>query len=148
MLGKREFEENKFLLDSISDVKIKTRIETNLIWFINKANKCKMFFYIFTIITIIAPIVSTILISMPMDEGKIKFLSCCMSGITTVCTSIIGVLNIKKSWEIYRIQAEIIKKNLSRKLYNNLTDQQILEEIELSMELTDKSWSTLWNKAD
>lgn len=148
VIGKKEFEKNKFLLDLINDEQIKKRIKTNLIWFINKANIYKVLFYIFTITTIVVPIISTVLINIPMSEAKIKILSCFMSGITAACTSIIGVLNLKKGWEIYRIQAEKIKKILSRKLYDKLNDQDVLRMIEESIESTDESWSALLNKSD
>lgn len=83
-----------------------------------------------------------------MCENDIKILSCSMSGATAACTSFISLLNLKKNWEIYRIQAEKIKRCLSRKLYDNLNDKEVLKYIEESMESTDESWLAFLNRND
>lgn len=136
----KEFDENRHLLDSISDEIIKNRIGTSLKWYICNAVKAKHYFYLFSIITIVAPIISGILINIPLTDIYVKIISSLFAGLTSVCASTLNLFNFRKNWELYRNQAEEIKRILAENLSDPIGDKKVLKKIEKSMQTTDKSW--------
>lgn len=146
--AEKEFNDNQHLVDNISDETIKKRIKTCLNWYIKSAVKAKRFFYTFTIITIVAPILSGILINIPMPDPYAKIISSFFAGLTAVCASSLSLFNFRKSWEIYRAQAEEIKRILANKLCEPASDQEVLKRIEQSMQSTDKRWVEILNQKD
>lgn len=144
----KEFNDNQRLLDSISDEIIKSRIEISLKWYIYHAVKAKFYFYLFSVITIVAPICSGILINIPLTDTSIKIIASIFAGLTSVSASALSLFNFRKNWELYRSQAEDIKRILAKNLAGPVGDQKVLKEIEKSMQSTDKSWVEMLEQMD
>lgn len=147
-LALKEFNDNKQLLVSISDEIIRSRIESSLKWYIYHAVKAKFYFYFFSVITIVAPICSGILINIPLTDTYIKVIASIFAGLTTVSASALNLFNFRKNWELYRSQAEDIKRILAKNLSGPAGDQKVLKEIETSMQSTDKSWMEMLDQMD
>lgn len=144
----KEFNENQHLLDSISDEIIKNRISSSLKWYINSAVKAKYYFYFLSVVTIVAPICSGILINLPLTDTCIKIIASVFAGLTSACASILNLFNFRKNWELYRNQAEDIKRILAENLSEPIGDKKILKKIEKSMQDTDKSWAEMLDQMD
>lgn len=144
----REFNDSRKLLDSISDEIIKSRIESSLKWYIYNAIKAKNCFYFFSVVTIVAPIFSGILINIPLTDTYVKIIASVFAGLTTASASALHLFNFIKNWELYRNQAEDIKRILADNLAEPIGDQKVLKKIEKSIQSTDKSWAELVDQMD
>ena len=71
-IWKKEYADNKYLIDFLQDEKIKNRISANLLWYIRKATESKYGYYTLTIITIVAPVVSAIILNGPFEDEITK----------------------------------------------------------------------------
>ena len=136
----KEFNNNRTLLSSISDGTIEARIEDSLKWYILEAVKAKFYFYLFSAVTVVAPICSAILMNLPLPDTYIKIISGVFAGLTSASASVLHMFNFKKNWELYRAQAEEIKFILAENLAYPRGDQKILYRIEKSMQAAEKSW--------
>lgn len=144
----KELKDNWQLLCSISDEMIGNRIESSLKWYIYNAVKAKFYFYFFSVVTIVAPICSGILMNMPLPDTYVKIIAGAFAGLTSASASVLHLFNFKKSWELYRDQAEDIKRILADNLSNPIGDQRVLKKIEKSMQTTEKSWEEMMDQTD
>ena len=139
--GKKEYDENEYLIREIKNEVVRNRVAYNLNWFIKNAVKIKFLFNILTIITIIAPISSGIILNFFDYSFIFRFVSNVILGISSISASFIATFDLKKKWELYRVQAEKIKHILSEDIiYGDRDDKDILERIEKSIRNTDEQW--------
>ncbi|MCH5206731.1 MAG: DUF4231 domain-containing protein [Oscillospiraceae bacterium] len=144
----QEFNDNRHLLDAISDKLIRSRIESSLKWYIRNAVTSKHYFYFFSVITIVAPIFSGILINLPLTDTYVKIISSIFAGLTSACASALNLFNFRKDWELYRNQAEEIKRILAENLSDPIGDQKVLKRIEKSIQSTEKNWMEMISRQD
>lgn len=148
-IAKKEWNDNEFLLDIISDDKVKKRISSNLKWYIFNAVKAKFYFYFLSIITISAPILSGILINFTETNVIIKILSSSFVGLSSISAALLNLLDVRRKWGLYRNQAEEIKRILSEHLTNeSVNNEIILKKFEESISFTDKSWKENFEKSE
>ena len=118
-----EIAENKYLSEAIQDPFIQLRIQSSLEWYIRKAQKNKHYFYIFSMITIICPILSGVVNLIEVNE-QLRIFSSGIMGCSSVTAAFLNLFNVNKKWMLYRNQAEGIKRMVSLlnyliSLYNN-----------------------------
>lgn len=141
-IWKKEYADNKYLIDFLQNEKIKNRVSANLFWYIKKATESKYGYYTLTIITIVAPVVSAIILNGPFEGGITKLVAGIILGFSTIAASLIPLFNYHKKWIIYRNQAEDIKRILAEAyIDDNLDENVILEKIEKSIAKTDEKWT-------
>jgi len=140
-IADKEWNNNKYLIEAIKNNEtIKKRVENCLRWFINKAVLYKCCFYLFSLITIILPVASGIIISIPTEVPTIKLLYSILSGLSAIAASVLNLFDFRKKWGLYRNQAEEIKRILSKSAINASTNEETLHQIEESISFTDKCW--------
>ncbi len=141
-IWKKEYADNKYLIDFLQDEKIKNRISANLLWYIRKATESKYGYYTLTIITIVAPVVSAIILNGPFEDEITKLVADIILGSSTIAASLISLFNYHKKWIIYRNQTEAIKRILAKAyIDDNLDENIILDEIEKNIAKTDEKWT-------
>lgn len=141
-LADNEFELNKFLLDQIKDEKIKQRISQSLYWYIKKAIATKYLYYALTIVTIVAPTISAIVLNSTLPVDSSKLISTIVLGCSSVSAALLPLFNYHKKWVIYRNQAEDIKRILAKELAKDSIDEkELLASVEKSTLSTDKKWT-------
>ena len=142
-----EYSENQILLNEIKDYKIKQRISYNLKWFIKNAVKAKYFFYILTIITVVSPVASGILLNISDGNITLKVISSIMLGISSISSSFLAIFDFKKMWLMYRNQAEQIKHMLSEYIVSkHINEEELLKDIEKNIKITDRQWGEILKK--
>lgn len=135
----RELRDNRYLTESIENLFIKDYCEKQLIWYTRKAVFYKYCYYIFTIITIVCPVVSGIIFVLPIDSDKIKLGSEVILGFSTVSAAMIPLLDCRRKWGIYRNEAEMVKSFLTR--YNLDGDtEKLINHMEQSKQNTHENW--------
>ena len=140
--SKIEIEENQYLTENIQDPVIKNRIVYNLTWYIKRACGTKFWFYCFTILTIVCPVVSGIVLTSPLEDSFAKMLSAIILGISTVAAALLPLYGFHKKWTLYRNQAEEIKHILiTAYCEKNVSDEELLHRIEESIKATDEKWT-------
>lgn len=138
-LAKKELSDNDFLLEKITDKYIKRRIEISLRWYTYNAIKGKICYYFLTLLTIIAPVVSTLLLNLTDTNSPEQIASSIILGISTLAAALLGMFDFQKKWGLYRIQAEKIKQYLAL-FETNEPEHDLLVKIENSIKSTDEEW--------
>ena len=140
---KKEYGDNTYLLDTIKDEIIRKRIDSNLKWYICKAVKAKRWYYIFSSTTIVAPIISGIIISINnLNKGSISLVSALIMALSSISASFLNLFDLKMKWSLYRNQTEVIKRYLI--MYSaseDKSDIELLKDIEESIQKTDRKWT-------
>lgn len=140
-IAEKEWEENKFLLNIITNENVKSRIASTLNWYIYNAVKAKFYYFLFSLITIVTPIATSVIVNFPENGTVFKIISSIFSGITATSAALLNLFDCRKNWSLYRDQAEQIKSILSRNLAKKtVNESQILKEIEVSISSADESW--------
>lgn len=141
-VAQKEYNENKYLLNGISNECVKQRVDSNLKWYITQAVKAKKWYYIFSATTIIAPIVSSIIIIIFSEDTLKNIISALVLAFSTIAASFLNLFDVKTKWALYRNQAEEIKRLLIKhSVENDKTDTELLKAIEESIQDTDKKWT-------
>lgn len=137
---KSEIAENKYLSEAIQDPFIQLRIQSSLEWYIRKAQKNKHYFYIFSMITIICPILSGVVNLIAVNE-QLRIFASGIMGCSSITAAFLNLFNVNKKWMLYRNQAEGIKRMVSIYVTNGQTDKEtFIEQLESFMGETHKSW--------
>ena len=140
-IAEKEWKDNEFLLNIITNENVKSRIGSTLNWYIYNAVKAKFYYYLLSIITIVTPIATGVIVNFPESGTVFKITSSIFSGITAISAALLNLFDCRKNWSLYRGQAEQIKSILSKYLAKKtVNENQILKEIELSMSSTDENW--------
>lgn len=135
----RELKENRYLIENIENPVIKKYCEEQLNWYTRKAIFNKYSYYIFTIITIICPIISGVILVLPIDGDGIKVISEVVLGLSAFFAAMIPVFDCRRKWGIYRNEAEMIKSFLID--YNLEGDtEQLMKKMESSKQNTHENW--------
>jgi len=143
---KNEIEKNTYLFDKIEDDYIKKRLRVCFEWYVEKAIKNKYYFYVLSSITIIAPIVSEVLLLCPIDTCCVKLIAGIFIGFSTAATAFLSLLGAQDKWRIYRDQAEMIKSSLS--LCGGVVNEERLQEFEKDMGQTHGLWKKISKNED
>ena len=104
-VAQKEYNENKYLLNGISNECVKQRVDSNLKWYITQAVKAKKWYYIFSATTIIAPIVSSIIIIIFSEDTLKNIISALVLAFSTIAASFLNLFDVKTKWALYRNQA-------------------------------------------
>lgn len=149
----KEIKENEYLSEYLEEKIVKNRVESSLRWFIEKAVKNKYYFYIFSILNIVWPIATGIVLSLPMDVDRMKVCITILMGMATITAAMLPLMEFHKKWSIYRDQAEGIKRIACISFLNqgekNEQDSEkegkdrekdLLQDLEESMWQTHKGW--------
>lgn len=141
-VAKKEYNDNKYLIDNIQDQNIKKRVDSCLKWFIVHAVRSKLMYYLFSAATIVLPILSSLFILFPMNDTARNIASSAILGVSAISAAFINLFDLKSKWSLYRNQAEQIKRCLVGYLNDKFVDEkEMLRTIEESMVKTDKKWT-------
>lgn len=146
----RELNENEFLVSNIQDSFLKARVWGSYKWYASKAVKSKYRYYSLTIITILFPILSEIILCIPLDETISKVMVSVVLGGSTLCAALLTMLDVRHKWEIYRSEAEYIKNMLTVYYFepDDAKKKEIMKELEKSYEDTHKKWRESFRKEE
>lgn len=90
----------------------------NMSWYIKKANRNKCCFYVFSIITIVFPILNAlfqnsvidlIVAYLAIDKEVLSFFSTAISLMASLAGSLLALFNFREKWNLYRTAAEKLK---------------------------------------
>ena len=138
----REYNDNTYLLDTITNDNIKRRIDYNLKWYISKAVKAKRWYYILSAATIVAPIISGIIISINTNKNIVNLISAFILALSSISASFLNLFDLKMKWSLYRNQAEEIKRFLVFfSTSEEMSEFDLLKAIEESIQKTDRKWT-------
>lgn len=135
----REVKENQYLTKDIKDPFMKNYVDEQMYWYIRKAIFNKYCYYIFTIITIVCPIVSGVIFVLPISNNWIKPLSEVILGLSSLSAALLPLFEFKKKWGMYRDEAEQLKSFL---VYYNMDGnlKNLVNNVERSKMHTHKKW--------
>ena len=140
-IAKEEIDKNRFLVDTIKDDNIKNRFKTSLEWFIEKSVKAKYWFFVFSVITIITPVISSIILDLQDCDCIIKISVSILSALTSISASFLNLFSCRNNWILYRNQAEKIKHILAIHINNpDYTEEKMLNDLESSTAFTDETF--------
>ena len=111
----KEIEQSKYLYSGIEDDTLKHRIKNSLNWYIRKAVVYKRIYYMLSVVSILLPLIVTILHSTDSRhflESNLQLYSAILAGGTTLITSLLSLFRFKDYWKEYRATAEKIKAEL------------------------------------
>lgn len=135
----RELAENRYLTENIEKPFIKNYCEEQLSWYTKKAVFYKYSYYIFTIITIVCPIISGIIFVLPIDSDSIKVVSEIILGLSAFSAAMLPLFDCRRKWGLYRNEVERIKSFLSA--YNMDGDaKKLMKNMECSKRNTHENW--------
>ena len=138
----REYNDNTYLLDKISNENIKKRINSNLKWYIAKAVKAKRWYYNLSAATIVAPIISGIIISINSNKDIVDLVSAFILALSSISASFLNLFDLKMKWSLYRNQAEDIKRFLvAFSVSEEMSELDLLKAVEESIQKTDRKWT-------
>ena len=111
----KEVAESKYLYADIKDEFLKKRIGTTLSWNIRKSVSNKRFYYVFSALSIIAPILVTILHSIDSEvfiAYHLQLYSVILTTVTTVSSSLMALFHFREQWKLHRKLVEQLKAEL------------------------------------
>lgn len=130
-LAKAEIDKNMYLLDPITNSTLKTRIAEELEWFIIASVKAKHWFYFFSVITILSPLLSAVLLDFQETTNVIlKVLISSLSVLSSASAALLNLFNCKNNWGLYRRQAENIKVFLSTYANDKISEEELFQMVE------------------
>lgn len=118
-------------------------------WYSKKANKYKIYYYIFSIINVAVPLISSILIT---QFENMELYVAILSAITSFSASLLSLLKIHEKWTNYRTAAEYLKRQFvlyitKTEPYDKIEtcDFLYLKDIEVFMSDVHSKWCELQN---
>ena len=165
--AKKEIEGNKFLSQNIKNQFIRKRADNCLQWFIHKAVKNKYWYYSLSVLTIVGPVASEIVINMSDWNPYARLISSIILGISTIAAAFLNLFDVRRKWGVYRNEAEDLKRILSmfeakgdneketeegdeieaeKENGKEKNERMLLEQMEESMDSTHKKWMEPFNK--
>lgn len=137
----RELEDCDVQLEKLKDGETKTRIRSCLQWFTEEAVKNRYYFYILSIISFSGPILINILMVFSGERLIIKLLFSIVSGCAAIAAYLLQLLDVRTKWRIYRIQAEMIKREVALFEPNNpCCEHDLLIKVEEAMGQAQEEW--------
>ena len=137
----REKADCESLLNKLKNPVIKERTKTCLYWFVEKAVRSKVYYYVLSTLSFLAPVVINIAMVFSVERLEIRLFVSIASGCAAVSAFFLQLLDVRKKWGIYRNQAEIIKNSLA--LYgtaDHKDEEEFIKMIEASMSQTHEKW--------
>ena len=118
---KKEKESFKKLCEGIQNDVVKERIKTSGEWYIENAAKYKRWFFVLSIVGVVAPVLATIISSSGLNIGadkevggvnmRILAMAVC-SALASLASTFMVVTKCKEKWTNYRSTVEQIKSEL------------------------------------
>ena len=112
------------LYANISDKILKHRIKSMGEWYIEYACKNKFKFYMFSFISIIAPLIVMIFNAFDGNQYNIKLVTMICSVITSFSSSYLALTRCLEKWKIYRDAIENLKSILAL-YWGNFSDDDL-----------------------
>lgn len=133
-LAQKEYDKNDYLLKTITNPVLENRISEELEWFISASVKAKYWFYVFSVITIVSPLLSAIFLDFQETTNIIlKVLVSVLSLLSSASAALINLFNCKNNWRIYRRQAENIKSYLSAYANKQISEDELYNMVECDL---------------
>lgn len=104
--------------------------------------KNKYYYYLCTIITILCPIISEIILLLPIQNNTYpRVISGIVLGISSLVAALLPLFDFRKKWGIYRNQAEELKTILVEMSGNDgKNENDLLHKMEESVRETHENW--------
>lgn len=126
------------------------RTEYAMRWYIRKACQNKRFYYTFSLIGMLSPLINAVLVVC----GDYRVATVVLSSITSLAASLLAVTNARQKWENYRTAAEFLKREFT--LFQARTGvyggekrtEAYLYAIEESMQKTHMNWQKIFDKEE
>lgn len=112
-----EIKSSAYLYSNIKSEVLKQRLENILSWNIRKAILYKRYYYIFSCISIVAPLLVTILHSIDSStfiKLYMQTYSAILATITTMSSSLLALFHFRDEWKDHRETVENIKALLMK----------------------------------
>ena len=116
---------------------ITDRVEIQINWFNTKAKKCKLHYYIFSTISIIASALTPVFVKICPNIAIVTSL------IATIMLSLNNLCKFKDKWNLYRMTAELLQKEKVLYLYsidNPRNKDNFIQRIENILADSNKKW--------
>lgn len=117
---KRDFEK---LYHNIPNEELKSRIGATGNWYIERATRCKRWFYFLEIVSIILPLLTTFLNG--CQNNNIAVTVCAL--LTALVTSVLSFTKCREKWTLYRTTIEQIKRELTLFWVDKPNDEKMKE---------------------
>lgn len=111
----KEIKQSMYLYSDIENEVVRQRIQNSLNWYIRKAVVNKRLYYIFSSISVILPLLATIMYSIDIEiflKDNLQIYSALLACATTMTTSGLSLFRFRDYWKEYRQTAEKIKAEL------------------------------------
>lgn len=95
-----------------SDYTLK-RFRQSVVWYIKKAKCMKIWFFVFSILSIVLPTAATVLNSISIQDNRIKYLVSGISALTAFIAALTSLFKFQSKWIQYRMTAEELQSELS-----------------------------------
>lgn len=147
--GKKEKGNITDLYSVISNDVLEERIKTCIEWYIEKASMYRVYFYIFSIISIVMPLIITIVnngVVWSVDSSRARNVVTICSAIASLAASFLAFFKFQEKWLLYRSTAEEMKAELSQFQAGKLTDEsekQLILKLEEHMRKERTEWFLL-----
>lgn len=151
-LSEMRFAESQ--IADIADEKIRRRVETSLMWYVHKAKRSRLAYYVLSIISIAAsaviPVINTIGAGGAGGSSAKDTIISLVAAIGGVAVSVCTLFNLKEAWNRNRSYAEWLKQELfyyqTRSnnydgLDDNKADRKFIQRMECLNDEESKSWS-------
>lgn len=151
---KKEKEDFKKLYEGINNDVVRERIRSSGEWYIKNAAKYKFWFYVFTILGIIAPLAITVISSAKIgvlkDDDVVRVITASCSVLATFSSTFLAVSKCKEKWTNYRHTVERIKSELVRYSVEEGEDKEklrnLVEKTEQIMKEEHDRWKEISEK--
>lgn len=141
-----EIEEFEFLYRGIDNAIVRERIKSTGEWYIRRAKFYKFLFYVFSIISIVLPLViSSVNVLGTGHETEIRVVTTITSAIVSLITSLLTFTKCGEKWTLYRSTVEMMKSELALYGCKKQTDAE-LEKLMFKLEKIMNQEHNKWRK--
>lgn len=141
---KKEIAEIANLCSIIEDQILQKRIQGSMEWYMNKAVVNRTRFYVFSFMTIIMPLLTTMINAWEgIPETGVKNIVSLSSMLTALAASSLCLLKCQEKWVLYRSTVEKMKKLLSLYRTGEIGKDkfsELMRELEDCMDEERKKW--------
>ena len=141
-----EIEEFESLYRNIQNDVVRERIKSTGEWYIRHAKLYKILFYVFSIISIVLPLViSSINVLGTVHENEIRVVTTITSAIVSLITALLTFTKCGEKWTLYRSTIEMMKSELALYSCKKRTDEE-LEKLVFKLEKIMNQEHNKWRK--
>lgn len=141
--GRKEILNICYIYEEIKDESIRMRIKNCLEWYIKSACFYRFVHYLFSLVSIILPIFVAVLNSLSDQSSWVVTL---LSGIVSMCASILTLTKAQERWFLYRTTCENMKREVSL-FYGKASpyseesqEKDLLKALEALMKVENTQW--------